>query len=86
MLDFLSGVATMGFAAGGLCFLRFWRRTRDRLFLSFAVAFWLLSLNHAIAAIFDIPVEYRSWIYLLRLVAFVLIASAIILKNVKRAK
>ena len=46
--NFLSGAITMGFLAGGLFFLRFWRETRDQLFLTFAVAFWLLGLVQAI--------------------------------------
>jgi len=83
VINFLSGAAAMGFAAGGLCFLRFWRSTRDRLFIGFATAFWLLALNHTIVAIFNIPNEYRSWVYLLRLVAFIVIIAAIVLKNLK---
>ena len=50
----------------------------------FAIAFGLLAINHAISAILDISAEYRSWIYLLRLVAFSLIIWAIALKNAER--
>jgi len=42
MIEFLSGAVTMGFAIASAFFLRFWRRTGDRLFLVFALAFWLL--------------------------------------------
>lgn len=79
--DFLSGAVTFGFVAAGLFLLRFWTRTRDALFLAFAVAFWLLGLNQALLALADIPVEERSWLYLLRLLAFVLILAAIARKN-----
>jgi len=41
---FVSGLIAMGFAVAGLFFLSFWRRTRDTLFVAFAVAFWLLAL------------------------------------------
>jgi hypothetical protein len=81
LLDFLSGAITMGFAVCGLFFWRFWRRTRDSLFVCFAVAFWLLALGQALLALTGIPVEERSWIYLIRLGAFLLIILAIVRKN-----
>ncbi len=81
LFDFLSGAVTMGFAIAGLFFLRFWRRTGEGLFLAFAVAFWLLGLGQALLAFTDIPVEERSWLYLLRLAAFSLILISIWLKN-----
>jgi hypothetical protein len=78
---FLSGAVTLGFAFAGLFFLRFWKRTRDLLFLAFALAFWLLGLQQALLAFSSIPVEERSWLYLLRLAAFSLILLAIGYKN-----
>lgn len=78
---FLSGAVTFGFLVSGLFFLRFWRRTRDGLFLAFAAAFWLLGLNQALIALVDIPVEERSPLYLLRLAAFGLIIGSIWMKN-----
>ena len=81
LLDFLSGTITMGFLVCGLFFWRFWARTRDSLFLSFAVAFWLLALGQALLALTGIPTEERSWLYLIRLAAFLLIIFAILRKN-----
>jgi uncharacterized membrane protein HdeD (DUF308 family) len=78
---FVSGAVTMGFVIAGLFFLRFWRQTRDSLFLAFAVAFWLLGLVQALLALSDIPVEERSWLYMLRLSAFSLILISIWRKN-----
>ncbi len=78
---FLSGAITLGFLVAGLFFLRFWRRTRDGLFLAFALAFWLLGLNQALLAFSRVPVEERTWLYLLRLAAFTLILIAIVFKN-----
>jgi Family of unknown function (DUF5985) len=78
---FLSGAVTMGFVLAGLFFLRFWKRTRDGLFMAFAFAFWLLGLNQALLAFSNVPVEERTWLYLLRLAAFVLILIAIGYKN-----
>lgn len=83
MLDFLSGAITMGFFVAGLFFLRSWNRSRDRLFLAFALAFWLLGIGQALLSLTNIPVEERSWLYLLRLGAFSLILASIGLKNRK---
>ncbi len=83
---FLSGAVTAGFAIAGLFFLRFWRRTQDRLFLAFAAAFWLLGIVQTLLALTDFPVEERSFIYLIRLAAFVLILVAIWRKNVQSSR
>ena len=45
MENFIIGVIAMASWIAGLFFLRFWRETRDRLFLIFAIAFWLLGLT-----------------------------------------
>lgn len=80
---FLSGAITCGFLVASLFFARFWRRTRDGLFIAFAAAFALLGLNQALLALSGIPVEERSPLYLIRLVAFLLIIVAIVRKNAK---
>lgn len=81
MFDFVSGLITMGFLVSGLFFLRYWSRTSDLLFAAFALAFWMLAANQAFLAFVRIPLEERSWLYLLRLGAFALILAAIIAKN-----
>jgi hypothetical protein len=81
LFDFLSGAITMGFVVAGFFFLRFWKRTRDSLFLAFAAAFWLLGLAQALLTFTDIPVEERSWLFLVRLAAFSLILVSIWRKN-----
>ena len=78
---FMSGAIALGYAALGLFFLRFWRRTRDSLFASFAVAFWLLAVNVAAATLAGPDEFHHASIYLLRLAAFVLIIAAIVRKN-----
>jgi hypothetical protein len=83
LVQFLSGAVTFGFVVAGLFFLRFWKRTGDKLFLAFAAAFWLLGLNQALLALSNIPVEERSWLYLLRLGAFATIIASIWVKNRK---
>ena len=86
LTSFLSGLIAMGFSVGGLFFLRFWRRTRDPLFLAFAAAFWMLALNQALATLLHITREELSWIYLLRLIAFLLIIAAVLHKNLGRRR
>jgi hypothetical protein len=81
LYDFLSGAVSFGFLTLALFFLRFWRSTSDGLFLTFALAFALLGLSQAILALGGIPVEERSWIYLIRLSAFLLILAGIVRKN-----
>jgi hypothetical protein len=81
LLDFLSGAITFGFLLSGAHFLRFWRRTGDPLFLSFALAFGLLGIGQALLALADIEGEERSLLYLFRLAAFALILLAIARKN-----
>jgi len=81
LLNFMAGAITFGFLLAALYFSRFWRRTGDPLFLSFAAAFALLGLGQALLALANVPVEERSWIYLLRLLAFALIIAAIVRKN-----
>ena len=81
LYDFLSGAVSLGFFVCALFFLRFWKRTRDGLFMAFALAFSLLGLGQAILALANIPTEERGSIYLLRLAAFALIIFAILRKN-----
>ena len=81
LYDFLSGAVALGFAACALFFLRFWKRTREELFLAFAVAFLLLGGGQTVLALANIPTEERGSIYLLRLLAFLLILVAIYRKN-----
>ena len=81
LYDFLSGAVTLGFFASALFFLRFWKRTRDELFISFAAACALLGLSQALLVLAKIPEEDRSSLYLFRLLAFLVILFAIIRKN-----
>ena len=81
VVDFLAGMVTAGYLACGLFFLRFWTRGRDFLFLAFAAAFWLLALNAALVSLIPEPDQRRTWFYLLRVAAYLLIAVAIVRKN-----
>ena len=85
LYDFLSGALALGFGVCALFFLKFWKRTREELFLAFALAFLLLGIGQTVLALADIPTEERGSLYLLRLFAFLLILVAIYRKN-RRAR
>lgn len=78
-----AGLLTMGFLVVALFFLRFWRRSGDYLFASFAAAFLLMALNQVLPVLLNIPGDEQAGLYLLRLAAYGLIIAAILAKNVK---
>ena len=86
MIEFLSGAVAMGFVVAAGFFARFWRKTNDRLFLAFAVAFMLLALNQAIAHWVGAHDERVGYTYLLRVLGFLIILGAIVDKNFIRRR
>jgi len=76
--DFLLGAIAMGLLIGAVFFLRFWRETKDRLFLFFSVALLLMAFNRSLET------EQNLWPYLFRLLAYVIILIAIADKNLRR--
>jgi hypothetical protein len=84
LYDFLAGAIVMGFAVAALMFLRFWKRTREGLFLAFSGSFLLLGITQALLTLGDFRDEERSWLYLLRLAAFLLILFAMFWQNRRR--
>lgn len=86
MIEFMSGAITLGFAIAAVFFLRFWRRTDDRLFLAFAVGFFLLALNQGLAQWLSAADERVGYTYLLRVIGFLIILAAIIDKNLSRGR
>jgi hypothetical protein len=81
LVAYLGGAVTLGYLVAGTFFLRFWRKTRDRLFLAFGVAFALLSVNQILAAVIGAGDEHVVYAYLLRVLGFILILAAIVDKN-----
>ena len=79
---FMAGLFAAASLTAALFFLRFWRQSREALFLSFAWAFVLLAANNALSAFLGGD-EYPA-IYLLRLAGFALIIFAILRKNLAR--
>ncbi len=48
MIELLAGAVTVGYLVAAGFFLRYWRKTAERLFFLFAVSFVLLALNRAL--------------------------------------
>ena len=81
LATFLSGAVALGYVVCGLFFLRFYRSTRDPLFRSFALAFFLLGIGQTVLTLWQTPTEQRAPIFLFRLAAYALIIVAIVRKN-----
>ena len=84
MSEFMQGATMMGSVAVAVFFLRFWRQTADRLFAVFAAAFALFAMNRLLLAVLDQESETRTWVYALRAATFLMIAAAVLDKNVRR--
>jgi peptidoglycan/LPS O-acetylase OafA/YrhL len=81
MVQIVSGVMVMGYLVVGLFFLRFWKQSHDRLFAFFACAFWLLAAQRLALALTTQTNEGAVWLYVIRLLAFLLILFGILDKN-----
>jgi Family of unknown function (DUF5985) len=81
MNHFLWGALAMASFVAGLFFLRFWRSTRDRLFLFLCAAFWVFALNWSMLGLWEPLHETRHYGYAIRWVGFMLILIGIIDKN-----
>ena len=78
----VSGAMVMAYLTAGLFFVRFWRGTRDRLFLWFAISFAIEAANRAWYGISGAESDATVWYSLIRLVSYGLFLWAIVEKNV----
>ncbi|HEX5226712.1 MAG TPA: DUF5985 family protein [Bryobacteraceae bacterium] len=78
---FLLGIIAAASLTAGVFFLKFWRDTRDWFFLAFAASFIIEGLNRCGLLFLAKPNEGNPWIYLVRLLSFLLILCAILKKN-----
>ena len=85
VIQALLGATVMGCFLAAVFFARFWHTSRDRFFGFFTAAFVLLAINWIRVLDVHASNESRQLVYLFRLLAFVLIAVAIIDKN-RRSK
>ena len=78
---FLSGFGMGLYLVAALFFTRFWQRTRDRLFAGFAVSFMLLAIERAALLATWEADETKTWVYFIRMFAFLVLIFAIVDKN-----
>ena len=83
ILPFVLGLISAACLVAALFFLRFYRDSRDRLFLFFSLAFFILAINRSLFAFSANPAEADPILYLIRAFAYSLILIAIIDKNRK---
>jgi len=81
MIYFLLGAIMVAEFVAALIFLRFWRRTHDRLFAFFAGAFALEGISRICMSATDPYDEGGTLVYVIRIVAYALIVVAIAGKN-----
>ena len=78
---FLLGFIVAAAFAVSLFFLRFWKETRDSLFLAFAAFFGLMAISEALLLNLPRPNEGNSWLFLVRLASILIVIGAILKKN-----
>jgi hypothetical protein len=81
LAPFVLGGIAMASATVALFFGRFYRDTRDPLFLYFSAAFALEAISRTLLAFSPSPNEGEPALYLLRALAYSLILAGIVQKN-----
>ena len=81
MNQFLWGALSILCIVAAVFFSKYWRRTRDQLFLAFAAGFGVLGLHWALLGLVNPSDETRHFLYVPRFLAFALILLGVIRKN-----
>lgn len=81
LVPFLHGAVAMGCSVLAVFFLRFWRQSRDRLFLFFAIAFLVLAIDYVMLGLNSGATEWRLPVFIVRVSAFLVILLGILDKN-----
>jgi hypothetical protein len=84
LIYFISGASTAASLFIALFFLRAWTKTQDRLFFNFSFAFAAFGFEKIVLALMQSTSEYRPYVFIFRLAAFLAIILAIFEKNIKR--
>jgi hypothetical protein len=81
MNQMLAGAIAVASLVAGLFFFRFWRHTRDKFFLYFALSFWIEAANRVALGLLVNTDEDGAVFYSVRVLAYGLILLAIWQKN-----
>lgn len=84
MYEFMIGIIAAISLVISMFFFRFWRRTKDRFFIFFALSFFIEACNRVLMAGIPGWVESSPSFYMIRLLAYTLIIVAILDKNRKK--
>jgi hypothetical protein len=79
--QFIHGATMFANVLVALYFLRFWFESQDRLFAIFSLSFLIFAVNRVLLSILDVEDEARTFVYVLRLIGFLLIIIGIVDKN-----
>ncbi|MES2273191.1 MAG: DUF5985 family protein [Chlamydiota bacterium] len=80
--SFLSGSILISSWCIACFFYRFSKKRKDVLFFQFALAFFLLGMERIVLVFVSLGSEFHAYTYMIRLIAFILIISGIISKNI----
>lgn len=83
--ELLLGALVMACIVAAVQFLKFWRLSKDRFFVFFALAFLIFGSSYTIRGLTNDVAEHTYGVYMPRLLGFVLILFAIYDKN-RRSK
>lgn len=81
LADVISGAIAALSLVAALFFLRFWRSSRDKFFLWFAISFGIEGLNRMAMAVTRQANEDTPVHYVVRLLSYLVILYAIVEKN-----
>jgi len=84
--NMMFGAVIMASFTISLFFLKFWKNTRDRFFLYFAISFLLDGICRITLAATANANDYDPVVYTIRLISFLVIIYAIFEKNNARSK
>ena len=82
----LLSAISMASLVAAMFFLRFWKKTRDKFFLWFAVSFAIEGINRAALGLSQDPNEGQPFFYIIRFLSYLLIVIAIVSKNLATSK
>ena len=80
---FLLGLIVMAELVASGYFFKFWRRTRDPLFLAFGVAFAVEAVNRTAFLYVEDAAGENPWLFGVRLFCYLLILGGILHKNMR---
>jgi len=78
---FMLGVIVTASLVAAAFFVKFWKQTRDPLFLGFAASFLIEGVNRFCILFIESPQAGNNLVYGVRLLSYLLILAAIAYKN-----